>query len=306
VTERLRIGTRKSELARWQADHVADALRRAWGGALEVERVEITTEGDRRLDVPLADLGGKGLFVREIEERLLAGDIDLAVHSMKDLPGRLPGGLRLGPTPRREDARDVLVTRAARSLAELPAGARVGTSSLRRAALVRRLHPGLELVPLRGNVPTRLARLDAGDVDAVVLAGAGLIRLGRADVVREWLAPAQFCPAACQGILALELRESDPRVAAFCAPLSDPATEPVAAAERAFLARLDGGCRVPIGCHAVLEGDRLDVLGVVADPSADPWFSARASGPAADAARLGVEVAGALLELGAGAVLGRA
>lgn len=309
----LRIGTRGSELALWQAHHVRDRLRERWGEALPIELVIITTEGDRIQDRPLYQIGGKGLFVNAIEEAMLAGSIDLAVHSMKDLPGHLADGLCLACTPPREDPRDALIVREdwteTRTLTSLPAGARVGTTSLRRAALVRRLHGGAEILPLRGNVPTRLQRLAEGKFDAIILAAAGLRRLDRLPEGAELLDPELFCPAAGQGILALECREDDARTRALVAPLGDHDAAIAAATERTFLARLEGGCQVPMGCHAVLEGDEVVVQGIVADPSGAPFFRATRRAPATttkEAAALGRELAELLLDLGAGAVLGRA
>ncbi|WP_263429635.1 hydroxymethylbilane synthase [Nannocystis pusilla] len=313
----LRIGTRASELALWQAHHIRDRLRAVWGDALVVELVHITTEGDRIQDRPLNQIGGKGLFVNAIEERLAGGDVDLAVHSMKDLPGHLHPGLAIVCTPPREDARDALVLGPALrtalcpeghapsdlSLQSLPAGATLGTTSLRRGALALRLNPGLQIRPLRGNVPTRLRKLDAGDYDAILLATAGLVRLGLADRIDARLDPEQFCPAACQGILALESRADDDRVRALVAPLGDERAATVAAAERAFLARLDGGCQVPMGCHAELRDELLHVRGVVTDPGGRPCFTAARVGPPAEAAELGTAVAELLLRLGADAVL---
>ena len=308
----LRIGTRASELALWQAHHVRDRLRAAWGERLVVELVHITTEGDRIQDRPLNQIGGKGLFVNAIEERLADGSVDLAVHSMKDLPGRLHPGLEIVCTPPREDPRDALVlgpTLRARlgagvTLADLPPGTVLGTTSLRRTALARRQNPGLELRSLRGNVPTRLRKLAAGDFDAILLATAGLVRLGLADEIDARLDPEVFCPAACQGILALECREDDERVRALVAPLGDADAAVMAAAERSFLARLDGGCQVPMGCHAELCGaDGLHLRGVIADPSGRPLFSATREARRADAAQAGRELAELLLRLGADQVL---
>ncbi|MFZ6177679.1 hydroxymethylbilane synthase [Nannocystis pusilla] len=313
----LRIGTRASELALWQAHHIRDRLRAAWGDGLVVELVHITTEGDRIQDRPLNQIGGKGLFVNAIEEQLAAGAVDLAVHSMKDLPGHLHPGLAIVCTPPREDARDALVLGPALraklcpeghvpsdlSIQSLPAGATLGTTSLRRGALALRLNPGLQIRPLRGNVPTRLRKLDAGDYDAILLATAGLVRLGLADRIDARLDPEQFCPAACQGILALESRADDDRVRALVAPLGDAHAATVAAAERAFLARLDGGCQVPMGCHAELRDDLLHVRGVITDPGGRPCFTAARVGPPDTAPELGTAVAELLLRLGADAVL---
>lgn len=300
---RLRLGTRASALALWQANYVRDALRAAAG--VEIELVEITTEGDRILDRPLNQVGGKGLFVKGIEEPLLRGEIDLAVHSMKDLPGHLPEGLVIACTPERADPRDVLVGPAGSELATLPAGTRVGSSSLRRGALARRLNPGLEIVAIRGNVATRMAKIAEGVVDVVLLAAAGLERLGHAAMIRERLDVERFCPAACQGILAIEIRADDAELASWLAALEHRDTRIVATAERAFLQRLEGGCQVPMACHATLSGDRLDVRGLVVDPSGHPIYEARCSGAALDADALGRGLAEQLLEQGAGDVFAR-
>ncbi|MEZ4385672.1 MAG: hydroxymethylbilane synthase [Nannocystaceae bacterium] len=311
----LRIGTRGSKLALWQAHHVRDRLRATWGEALEIELVIISTKGDQILDQPLYKIGGKGLFVNAIEEAMAAESIDLAVHSMKDLPGHLAPGMILACTPPREDPRDALLVRgdwpaSQRTLATLPAGARVGTTSLRRGALCRRLQPGATILPLRGNVPTRISRLEAGDFDAILLAAAGLRRLELLTEDMELLDPELFCPAAGQGILALECREADARTRALVAPLNDAPTAARAAAERAYLARLDGGCQVPMGAYATLSGDdlaeaELEIRGIIGDPSGRPFYSARKRGPAAQAEALGRELAETLLSLGADRILER-
>jgi hydroxymethylbilane synthase len=302
--EILRIGTRRSALALWQAKHVAAALRSHWGDQLEITLVEIVTQGDRILDRPLAEIGGKGLFVTEIEERLLSGDIDLAVHSMKDLPAQIPEELALVCTPPRADPRDALVGPVGARLAELPKGTRVGTSSLRRAALARRLNEGVEIVSIRGNVPTRVAKIEEGACDVVLLAAAGLRRLEMGDRISESLPIEEFCPAACQGILGLECRTDNERVRALLAPLHHEETGRAAAAERAFLERIEGGCRTPIACHArATEPGRIDVRGMVADPSGRPYYFAREQGAEQDAASLGAAVAGALLRLGGDRVI---
>jgi hydroxymethylbilane synthase len=308
----LKIGTRGSELALWQAHHVRDDLRRHWGEALAIELVLISTEGDRVLDRPLNQIGGKGLFVNEIEDRLLSRAVDLAVHSMKDLPGHLAPGLAIVCTPPREDPRDALVLGPRLreqlggdvTLADLPAGSVLGTTSLRRAALARRQNGGLEIRNLRGNVPTRLRKLAAGEYDAILLATAGLVRLGLADQIAARLDPEGFCPAACQGILALECREDDAWVRTIVAPMNDEAAATMAAGERSFLARLEGGCQVPMGCNATLVGDdSVHLRGVVADPAGRPVFSGTREGPRSEAARLGRELAETLLQLGADVVL---
>lgn len=302
TTRTLRLGTRASALALWQANYVRDTLLAKHPG-LSVELVEITTEGDRILDRPLNEVGGKGLFVNAIEDQLLAGTIDFAVHSMKDLPGHTPQGLALVCTPAREDARDALVGPPGSQLASLPPGTRLGTSSLRRSALAKRLNPALELVPIRGNVPTRLSKIADGTVDVLLLAAAGLERLGLTEGIAERLDVEQFCPAACQGILAIEAREDDVELANLLAALEHRPTAIVAAAERAFLQRLEGGCQVPMACHAVLDGDVVRVRGLVVDPAGDPLYEARTSGPPANAAKLGRELAETLLERGAGPII---
>lgn len=307
----LRLGTRASALALWQANHVRDRLlakAREDGGddRLTVELIEITTKGDRVVDRPLNQVGGMGLFVKALEDELLAGTIDLAVHSMKDMPGALPEGLTIACTPARADPRDALVGPAGATLASLPPGTRLGTSSLRRGALARRINPGLEIVPIRGNVPTRIAKIAAGEVDAVLLAAAGLDRLGRGDAAVERLDVAQFCPAACQGILALEIRAADTDIAELLAPLTDPDTATRAAAERAFLATLGGGCQVPMACHATLVGDAdLSVHALVVDPSGAPIYEASRTGPRGEAAAIGAGLAETVLRLGARAIVER-
>ncbi|PRP89993.1 Porphobilinogen deaminase [Enhygromyxa salina] len=308
-TKHLRLGTRASALALWQAKHVRDALLAHWGDALEVTLVKIVTKGDQILDRPLNQVGGKGLFVNAIEDQLLAGEIDLAVHSMKDLPGHPPEGLAIVCTPERADPRDALVGPPGSTLAGAPAGTRLGTSSLRRGALARRINPGLEIVSIRGNVPTRIAKIEEGVVDLVLLAAAGLQRLGLDAQIVEYLDIEAMCPAAGQGILALETRAGDAAVHELLAPLEDPRTAIVAAAERAFLARLEGGCQVPMACHAqVVEGEgegaaSLHVRGLVVDPSGAPLFDARKVGDPSDAAALGRGLAETLLRLGAGAII---
>jgi hydroxymethylbilane synthase len=304
TTRTLRLGTRASALALWQANYVRDTLRAHHPG-LVVELVEIVTEGDRILDRPLNQVGGKGLFVNGIEDQLLANTIDLAVHSMKDLPGHTPAGLAIVCTPPRADARDVLVGPAGSRLSTLPAGTRLGTSSLRRAALAKRINPGLEVISIRGNVPTRIGKIAAGEVDAVLLAAAGLERLGLAEQIAEYLDPEQFCPAACQGILAIEARTDDVELARLLAPLEHAESAIVAAVERGFLQRLEGGCQVPMACHAVLEGGTVKVRGLVIDPEGEPLYEARASGAPSEAAKLGRELAETLLRDGAGGILAR-
>ncbi|MBK8237978.1 MAG: hydroxymethylbilane synthase [Deltaproteobacteria bacterium] len=301
----LRIATRGSELALWQAHFVRDTLRRLHGDALEVELVIVTTDGDRIQDRPLHEVGGKGLFVKAIEERLLAGEAELAVHSMKDLPAELPRELVIAATPPREDPRDALVGAAGASLAELPAGTRVGTGSLRRAALVARINPTVKVMPLRGNVPTRVRKVDDGELDAVILAGAGLRRLGLHARISEFIDVERMCPSPTQGILALQCRRDDPRTQALVAPMSDPTAAVQAAAERGFLQRLQAGCTVPVGAYAELLGDEVRVRGIIVGDGGEPYFAAAERGPASEAAAIGARLAEALLDMGAHVVLSR-
>lgn len=298
----VRIGTRGSALALWQAHHVRDALAAEHPG-LRVELEIISTEGDRVQDRPLHEIGGKGLFVRAIEQRLLDGSVDLAVHSMKDLPAFGPAGLVIACTPRREDPRDALVGPPGITLATLPEGTRLGTGSLRRGALARRINPGLRIVPIRGNVPTRVGKVDGGELDAVLLAAAGLRRLDHAGRIAEHLDPEEFCPAPAQGILALQCREDDAHVRQLLVPLGDEDAAIATAAERGFVQRLGAGCTVPMGCHAVRHGDELAVHGLVVHPSGTPCLEDRRRGPVSDADALGRALAESLLSAGADRVL---
>lgn len=265
--ERIRIGTRGSPLALAQAHAVRDALVASTGlGADAVEVVVIKTTGDKVLDRPLSELGGKGLFTKEIEDGLLDGSLDIAVHSAKDVPTVLPDGLTLAGYLPREDVRDAFISLTAKSFDELPEGAVVGTASLRRGALVKRLRPDLEVVNFRGNVQSRLRKLEEGVVDATLLAMAGLNRLGRPDVATAVLEIDRFPPALGQGAIALEIRADDAATKAALAPHLDKATGIALAAERSFLATLDGSCRTPIAGHATLDGDRLSLHGLIATP----------------------------------------
>jgi hydroxymethylbilane synthase len=303
----LRIGTRRSALALWQARHISERLRECHPG-IEVSLVEISTQGDRFLSAPLASVGGKGLFVREIEEALLRREVDLAVHSLKDLPADLPEGLLLGPFPEREDPRDALVSRGGLGLKALPVGARVGTSSLRRAVQLRAQRPDLQIFPLRGNVPTRLERTRAqgpDGLDAVVLAFAGLRRLGLAAEVTELLSLEHFVPAVGQGVLGLERRADDLEVRDLLSPLGHPPTALAVRAERALLVRLGAGCTVPLGAHAVLEGSGIRLTALVGDPDTGQLWRQSELGALDAPERLGQRVAEALLAQGAEGVLRR-
>jgi hydroxymethylbilane synthase len=263
---RVRIASRGSELALWQARAVQAAVRAA-SPASEVEIEVIRTTGDRILDVPLAKIGDKGLFTKEIDAALLAGDADLAVHSMKDIPTRVPDGLEIVAVSRRADPRDVLLLPpgATGTLADLPSGARVGTSSLRRRAQLAALRPDLEVLDLRGNLNTRLAKLDRGEYDAIILAAAGVLRLGWEARIAAYLDPSEWLPAVAQGALAVVTRAGDELVRHLLADFHDPATHACTAAERGFLSALEGGCQIPIGALAVMDEDGFTLHGLVAD-----------------------------------------
>jgi hydroxymethylbilane synthase len=283
------IASRGSQLALWQARWVESQLKAA-GHECRIEIIKTT--GDKITDVPLAQVGGKGLFTKEIEEALLDGRAQLAVHSLKDLPTELPEGLVLAAVPVRQDARDAVI---GRTLAELPQGAKVGTSSLRRSAQLRHLRPDLAIESVRGNLDTRLRKLDEGQYDAILLAAAGLNRLGWAERIAELLPADVMCPAVGQGALAIET------VAGFALPpvLDDAATHTAVLAERAVLHALGGGCQVPIGAHATVNGDRLRIQGIVAAADGSRIIRASAEGEAAKAAELGRSLAAELMELGA-------
>ena len=298
----LRLGTRKSPLALWQAEHVRDRLQRLHP-RLKVELVTMTTEGDRLLDTALAKVGGKGLFVKELEQGLLERRIDIAVHSMKDVTVSFPPGLHIAAILVREDPRDAFVSNRHATLAALPAGGRVGTSSLRRQCQLRAAFPRLEVAMLRGNVNTRLARLDAGDFDAILLAVAGLKRLGFENRIRARLEPHESLPAVGQGAIGIECRVDDAATHALLAPLNHAPTRICVEAERALNARLEGGCQVPIGGYAVLEGERLHLRGLVGDPDGSRVIRAEIRGAAPDAVALGTQLAQELLRLGAKAIL---
>jgi hydroxymethylbilane synthase len=292
----IRIGTRGSPLALAQARMVRGALAAALGlGEDALEIVTIRTSGDRIQDRPLSEAGGKGLFTKEIEEALASGAIDLAVHSAKDMPTLLPDGLMLAACLPREDVRDVFISRKARTLRELPQGAVVGSASLRRQAMVQRLRPDVAVVPLRGNVETRLRKLEAGEVDATLLALAGLKRLGLADKATSLLDVAEFLPAVGQGAVTIEARSDDAATRERLARIDDADTSTALAAERAFLAVLDGSCRTPIAGHAVLDGDTLSFRGMILRPDGAEAFETSRTGRRLDAVALGAD-AGAELK----------
>jgi hydroxymethylbilane synthase len=287
---RLRIGTRGSPLALAQAHMVRQLLAAAHGVAEDAVEIQvIRTTGDVIQDRPLSDVGGKGLFTKEIEQALLDGAIDLAVHSAKDMLTVLPNGLMLAACLAREDARDVFVSRMAKSLRELPQRATIGTASLRRQAQVLRLRPDLKVVPMRGNVGTRLEKLARGEADATILALAGLKRLGVADAVTEILNTDQFLPAVGQGAIAIETRAGDNATRALIAPINDAATLTAVTAERAFLAVLDGSCKTPIAGHASIAGGILSFRGLIAKPDGSEACETSRSGAVSDAAALGAD-----------------
>ena len=295
------IGTRGSPLALAQANQVRGRLAAAH--ALDADAITlevIRTTGDRIHDRPLTEAGGKGLFTKEIEEALIAGAIDLAVHSAKDMPTILPPGLRIAGVLEREDARDVFISRKAKTLGELPRGARVGTASLRRQALVKQLRPDLIVVPMRGNVETRLRKLDAGEVDATVLALAGLKRLGLTDAATAVLPIEEFLPAVGQGIIAMEARGDDERMLDLVLAISHAATAAALTAERAFLAVLEGSCRTPIAGYAAVAGGQLAFRGLIAKPDGSEVIETQRHGAVTAAVRLGAE-AGRELKQRAGA-----
>ncbi|MGE5310341.1 MAG: hydroxymethylbilane synthase [Nitrospirota bacterium] len=299
----LRIGTRGSALALWQAEWVRSQLTAAHPG-LTVELVTIKTQGDKILDVPLAKVGGKGLFVKEIEEALLEGRVDLAVHSMKDMPAELLAGLRVAAMPLREDPRDVLIMREGSGFADLPPGARIGTSSLRRAAQLLHLRADLRIETLRGNLDTRLRKLETHGFHAVVLAAAGIKRMGLSHLITQYLEPELMLPAVGQGALGIETRTEDAPTNELVAALAHQPTMVAVRAEREFLRRLQGGCQVPIGGHATLEGERLILTGMVADLQGRRVIRRVLQGEARKAEEIGESLAEVVLSVGGAEILG--
>ncbi len=300
----LRIATRKSALALWQAEHVATLLKRAHAG-LAVELLPMSTQGDRIQDRSLAAIGGKGLFIKELEVALEDGRADLAVHSMKYLPAELSPGLTIAALLARADPRDALLCRRGAAIADLPTGARLGTSSLRRQAQLLATRPDLRIEPLRGNVDTRLRRLEGGDLDAIVLACAGLVRLGFESRISARLDPDAMLPAVGQGAIGVECRIDDTRARSLLHALDDPPTRVALAAERAFAHRLGGSCQSPIAALARIEEDRLTLAGLVAEPDGSRVLRDALSGASAHAVQLGEELAQRLLRSGARELLER-
>ena len=298
----LKIATRQSPLALWQANYVKDSLQQLYPD-LTVELVPMVTKGDVILDSPLAKIGGKGLFVKELENALLNKEADIAVHSMKDVPMQFPEGLGLAVICKREDPRDAFVSNSYRTFAELPQGAVVGTSSLRRQCQLKALRPDLDIRSLRGNVGTRLSKLDNGDYDVIILASAGLIRLGLADRIASFIEVEQSLPAAGQGAVGIECRTDDVQVKQLLAPLADAETTCCVLAERAMNNRLQGGCQVPIGGYAVLQQGQLYLRALVGDVDGSQIIRAEGKSGVENADVLGVQIAEQLLAQGADKIL---
>jgi hydroxymethylbilane synthase len=302
MTDVVRIATRKSPLALWQAEFVRDSLL-ALRPELKVELVKMVTQGDKILDTPLAKVGGKGLFVKELEVGMLQGDADIAVHSMKDVPVEFPEGLHLAVICEREDPRDAFVSNDYKTIEDLPEGAKVGTSSLRRMCQIRNWRSDLKIIDLRGNVNTRLRKLDEGEYDAIILACAGLKRLGFQNRIRTHLDPGFSLPAIGQGAVGIECRSDDDFINELIAPLNHQATRTRVLAERAMNNRLEGGCQVPIGGYAELDGDTILIRGLVGRPDGSEMVRGEIAGRADEAEALGTALADDLLARGAGAIL---
>ncbi|MCU7810247.1 MAG: hydroxymethylbilane synthase [Candidatus Thiodiazotropha sp. (ex Notomyrtea botanica)] len=302
MSQTIRIATRKSPLAMWQAEHVAAELKKAHPG-IEVELLGMTTQGDKILDTPLAKIGGKGLFIKELEQGLLSGEADIAVHSMKDVPVELPEGLHLPVIMQREDPRDAFVSNNYKSLDELPQGACVGTSSLRRQSQLAERRPDLKIKSLRGNVNTRLRKLDEGEYDAIILAAAGLKRLGFEERITALIGPEQSLPAIGQGAVGIECRADDAQTNALISPLHHDDTAVCVRAERSMNQRLNGGCQVPIAGYAMLESGNLWLRGLVGEPDGSDIIRGEVEGATDEAEAMGIGLAERLLEWGADEIL---
>jgi len=302
IMEVVKIGTRGSVLALWQANWVRSQLLQMHPQC-QVEIVKIKTTGDKILDVPLAQVGGKGLFVKEIETALLEKRVDLAVHSMKDMPAEIPPGLCIGVVPERENPLDVLISRNGHKFNDLPQGARIGSSSLRRGAQVLHARPDMTIHPLRGNLDTRLKKLETEGLDAIILAAAGVRRLGLEDRITEYIPESMMLPAIGQGALSIEIRENDKAIEKMTAPLEHRETRMAVDCERAFLARLEGGCQVPIAGQAKVTGDRVEMNGMVAEIDGSVLIHETIAGPVDRRVALGEELADRLLERGGKEIL---
>jgi len=298
----IRIGTRGSQLALWQANWVADALQEK-NPDLTTELAVIKTKGDKIQNVPLGEIGGKALFIKEIEEALLRGSIDVAVHSMKDMPTDIPHGLSVGAVPKRELTNDVLMSQNGLSLSDMPSGSRIGTGSLRRKALLQYAKPDLRIVPIRGNIDTRIRKLETENLSAIVLAAAGVHRLGWQERITEYLPENIMLPAVGQGALAIEIRQEDPHTASVVEKLNHQPSKRAVAEERAFLGRLGGSCHVPIAALARSDGERLTLDGLVADVDGKTVFRERISGKDNPSLDLGKRLADGLLEQGADRII---
>ncbi|MFQ5704453.1 MAG: hydroxymethylbilane synthase [Gemmatimonadales bacterium] len=298
----IRIGTRRSDLARWQAEHVAAKLKKI-SGAPATEIVFIKTEGDRIIDIPLHAVDGKAFFTKEIEQALLNDAVDVAVHSLKDIATELPDGLSLGAVLERDDPRDVLLANSGAGIDELPSGARLGTSSLRRRALLARLRPDLDFVDLRGNVPTRIEKLRAGQYDAIVLAAAGVRRLGLEEHVTQYLPVDRILPAVSQGAIAIEVRDGDAETLNWINKLDHANTRIATSAERALLRKLEGGCQVPVGALGIVENDVVRLSALVCSLSGEQCVEGAREGPKCDATALGKALADDLLQRGGARIL---
>ncbi len=304
MIQHIKIGTRGSQLALWQANWVKSALIRQ-NASLSVDLDIIKTTGDKILDAPLANVGGKGLFVKEIEEALLSGRIDLAVHSMKDMPVEIPEGLCIGAVPERELPWDVLISKHGISLNRLPKKARIGTSSLRRSAQLRFARPDFRILPLRGNLDTRIRKLETEEMDGIILAAAGLRRLGLEDRITEYIHTDVMLPAVGQGALCVEIRRKDQRIASLIGALNHAATNTAVMGERAFLKKLEGSCQVPIAAYGKTEDDRFTLQGLVAEINGMTIVKDTLSGPAALSEDIGIRLAETLLSKGAKNILQR-
>lgn len=302
MTRTIRIGTRGSQLALWQANWVKDGLESVHSDIL-VEIVIIKTKGDKILDVPLARVGGKGLFVKEIEDQLIDGRIDIAVHSMKDMPADILDGLCIGAIPLRENPCDVLISKDKTTLDQIKPHAVIGTSSLRRAAQLIHLRPDLSIVALRGNLDTRIRKLESGEMDGIIVAAAGVLRLGLDHHITEYLNPEHMLPAVGQGALCIEIRENDSQTADRIRHLNDRSTRIAVMGERAFLKRLEGGCQVPIAAHGHVEDKTFILDGLVASLDGKQMIRNTASGPALSAELIGIQLAEDLLSQGADSIL---
>jgi len=302
TSKTIKIGTRGSKLALWQANWVKSALN-AGNTSIAVELVPIKTRGDKIIDVPLAKVGGKGLFVKEIEDALLNGRIDLAVHSMKDMPSEIPDGLCVGAIPEREIPQDVLISKKGLLLHDLMPGARIGTSSLRRSAQLLHVRPDLVILPLRGNIDTRLKKLETENLDAIILAAAGVKRLGLENRITEYMDENVMLPAVGQGALCIEIRQNDPEIDPIIVALNHQETWTVVMGERAFLNRLEGGCQVPIAAHGKIEKNTFTLCGLVASVDGTTVIKETLSGPEDSSESIGVKLADRLLSMGAKTIM---